>query len=91
MLYAGGGLIRALDFFLFYRRDYGGDTDLRLVLLFVACLVVVGVASVGIGLLTGFVPGILPVIIATTLLTAAVNNRLESRRIKKELQREGLE
>lgn len=60
-------------------------------LIFIACLVVVGVASAIIGLLTGFVPGIFPIIIATTLLAASVNNRLESRRIKKELQQEGLE
>ena len=63
---------------------------MKLVLLFIACLVVVALASVTIGLLTGFVPGIVPVIIVTTLLTAAANNRLESRRIKKELERDGL-
>lgn len=64
---------------------------MRLVLLFIACLLVVVVASAAIGLLTGFMPGILPIIIGTTLLTAAVNNHLESRRIKRELEREGLE
>jgi hypothetical protein len=37
------------------------------------------------------VPGIFPVIILTTLLTAFVNNRLESRRIKRELEKDGLE
>ena len=42
-------------------------------------------------LVTGFMPGILPIIILTTLLTAVVNNRLESRRIRRELEKEGLE
>jgi hypothetical protein len=35
-------------------------------------------------------PGLLPIVILTTLLTAAVNNRLESRRIARELKDEGL-
>ena len=64
---------------------------MRLVLIFMACLVIVGIASATIGLITGFMPGIFPILIGTTLLTALVNNRLESRRIKKELEREGLE
>ena len=64
---------------------------MRLVLLFIACLVGAGVASAIIGVITGFMPGIFPILIVAALLTAAVNNRLESRRIKKELQREGLE
>ena len=64
---------------------------MQVVLIFFACLLVIGIVSVVIGLITGYVPGIFPVVIVTTLLTAFVNNRLDSWRIKRELKKEGLE
>ena len=67
------------------------ETPLKLFLLFIACMLVVGIFSVVVGLITGYMLGILPLVILTTLLTAFVNNRLDSWRIKRELKKEGLE
>jgi 1,4-dihydroxy-2-naphthoate octaprenyltransferase len=63
---------------------------MRLILLFFACLVPVVVACFICGLVTGYMPSLFPILILTTILAAKVNNRLESRRVKKELEREGL-
>jgi 1,4-dihydroxy-2-naphthoate octaprenyltransferase len=63
---------------------------MRLVLLFFACLIVVVIACFICGLVTGYMPSLFPILILTTILAAKVNNRLESRRIKRELDKEGL-
>lgn len=54
---------------------------MRLLLIFIGCLVIVVIGCVLIGFLIGFMPELIPIVILTTLLTAVGNNRLESRRI----------
>lgn len=63
---------------------------MRLLGIFGACTLLVVSLSFVIGIVTGYMLGIFPIIIAATLLTGVVNNRLESRRIKRELEKEGL-
>ncbi len=64
---------------------------MRQILTITACLLVVLIASVIFGLVTGFMPGIILVVILTALLTGAVNKRLDSGRIRKQLGRDGSE
>ena len=58
--------------------------------IFGACTLAVVAVSFVIGMVTGYMPGIFPIIILSTVLTGIVNNRLESRRIKSELEKDGL-
>ena len=63
---------------------------MRLLGIFGACTLLVVALSLVIGMVTRYMPGIFPIIILSTVLTGIVNNRVESRRIKRELEKEGL-
>jgi Flp pilus assembly protein TadB len=70
------------------RKEEG--SRMRVLGIFGACTLLVVILSFVIGIVTGYMLGIFPIIILATLLTWVVNNRFESRRIKRELEKEDL-